>query len=318
MRGARARLKLGLLAGVMATGLAAPAAANLKVVVTIKPLHALVARVMGEIGSPQLLVQGNLSPHTYSLKPSDAARLNASDVFFRMSDAMEPFTARVAKSLPKRVQVVTLQDTPQLVLLERRTDASFEDNGHGNGRGKSHGHSHHHGAIDGHAWLDPVNAKLMADRIAEILGANAPAQAAAFHSNAAQLKADLDALSTELARELAPVAGKPYIVFHDALQYFELRYGLQPAGSIAVSPEVPPSARRLTALRVRVAQGGAACIFAEPQFDTRLVNAVVEGTSARVAIIDPEGSRIEPGPAHYFDLLRNLARDLKACLAPTG
>jgi zinc transport system substrate-binding protein len=171
-----------------------------------------------------------------------------------------------------------------------------------------------------------VNAKPMADRIAEVLSAKVPAQAAVFRANAARLKADLDALSAELARELAPIAGKPYIVFHDALQYFELRFGLKPAGSIAVSPEVPPSARRLSALRARIGQaggqtggqGGAECVFAEPQFDTRLVNTVAEGTSARVGTIDPEGSRIEPGPDHYFVLLRNLARDLKACLAPAG
>jgi zinc transport system substrate-binding protein len=276
---------------------------------------------MGETGSPQLLVQGSLSPHTYALKPSDAVRLNAADVFFRMSDAMEPFTARVVRSLPRRVQVVTLQETPQLTLLERRTGASFEDDGHGNDHGKGrdgHGHNHNHGTVDGHAWLDPMNARLMADRIAEVLGAAAPAEAAAFRANAARLKAELDVLSAELARDLAPVTGRPYIVFHDALQYFELRYGLKTAGSIAVSPEVPPSARRLTALRARISQGGAECVFAEPQFDTRLVTAVVEGTSARIGTIDPEGSRIEPGPDHYFALLRNLARDLKACLAPAG
>jgi len=309
---------------VLSAAFATPAAASLNVVVTIKPLHALVARVMGETGSPQLLVHGNLSAHTYALKPSDAARLNAANVFFRMSEVMEPFTARVVKSLPKGVQVVTLQDTPGLRLLERRTGASFEDNGSASGRGegRGQGHRHEHGAVDGHAWLDPVNAKPMADRIAEVLAAKVPAQAAVFRANAARLKADLDALSAELASELAPIARKPYIVFHDALQYFELRFGLKPAGSIAVSPEVPPSARRLSALRARIGQtggqGGAECVFAEPQFDTRLVNTVAEGTSARVGTIDPEGSRIEPGPDHYFVLLRNLARDLKACLAPAG
>ncbi len=317
-----ARFRLAFVVGVAAALLAAPAAAaDLSVVVTIKPLHALVARVMGESGAPQLLVQGSLSAHTYALKPSDAARLNAADVFFRMSETMEPFTARVTKSLPKRVQIVTLQDTPQLLLLQRRTGASFEGNGRGNGREKGHGsnaRSHDHDVVDGHAWLDPMNAKLMADRIAETLAAKAPAQAAAFHANAARLKSGLDALSAELARELAPIAGKPYIVLHDALQYFELRYDLKPAGSIIVSPEVPPSAWRLTALRARIGQGGAICVFAEPQFDTRLVSAVVEGTSARVGTIDPEGSRIEPGPDHYFTLLRNLAKDLKACLAPAG
>jgi len=326
MRRPGARLGPALLAGVLSAAFATPAAASLNVVVTIKPLHALVARVMGETGSPQLLVHGNLSAHTYALKPSDAARLNAANVFFRMSEVMEPFTARVVKSLPKGVQVVTLQDTPGLRLLERRTGASFEDNGSASGRGegRGQGHRHEHGAVDGHAWLDPVNAKPMADRIAEVLAAKVPAQAAVFRANAARLKADLDALSAELASELAPIARKPYIVFHDALQYFELRFGLKPAGSIAVSPEVPPSARRLSALRARIGQaggkggGGAECVFAEPQFDTRLVNTVAEGTSARVGTIDPEGSRIEPGPDHYFVLLRNLARDLKACLAPAG
>lgn len=315
-----AKLGVALLAGVLAAAFAVPAAASLNVVVTIKPLHALVARVMGETGSPQLLVQGGLSAHTYALKPSDAARLNVADVFFRMSDVMEPFTARIVRSLPKGVQVVTLQDTPSLRLLERRSGASFEDNGQdtNHGRGRGHGHSHDHGAIDGHAWLDPANAKPMTDRIAEALGARAPAQAGVYRANAAQLKSDLDALSAELARELAPVTGKPYIVFHDALQYFELRFGLTPVGSIAVSPEVPPSARRLTALRTRVARGGAVCVFAEPQFDTRLVDALVEGTSVRLGSIDPEGSRIEAGPEHYFVLLRTLARDLKACLAPAG
>jgi zinc transport system substrate-binding protein len=252
-------------------------------------------------------------------------RLNDADLFFRMSDAMEPFTVKIVKSLPRRVQVVTLQETPGLRLLTRRTGAPFEDgdgNGHdhkhGHEQGHEHGHEQGHGATDGHAWLDPMNAKLMADRIAEALAEKSPAQAAVFRANADSLRDELDALNAELARELAPIARKPYIVFHDALQYFELRYGLTPVGSIAVSPEVPPSAKRLSALRRQIAARGAECVFAEAQFDARLVDAVVEGTPARVGTIDPEGSRIEPGPDLYVTLLRNLARDLKACLAPAG
>jgi len=294
--------------------LAARAAADLNVVVTIKPLHALVAQVMA--GAPQLLVGGAASAHTYALKPSDAAKLNRADIFFRMSETMEPFTAKLAKSLPKRVEVVTLQETPALELLARRTGATFEESGYHDGHG--HGHKHAHVAIDGHAWLDPINAKLMADRVAQALGAREPARAVVYRANAERLKAKLDALSAELARELAPVAGKPYVVFHDALQYFERRYGLKAVGSIAMSPEVPPSAKRLSTLRKRVAALGAVCVFAEPQFDTRLVDNLIEGTRAHTGTIDPEGSKIEPGPDLYFTLLRNLAKDLKACLASVG
>jgi zinc transport system substrate-binding protein len=313
-----------LLAGVAVAALGTVPARAVDAVATIKPLHALVARVMAGAGTPHLLVQGALSPHTYALRPSDAARLHAAGIFFRMSDIMEPFTVRVVRALPRRVRVVTLEETPELRLLPRRSGATFAetDHGHGHGHnhkhGNGHGNRHGHAPMDGHAWLDPVNAKIMADRIAQALSVEEPAQAAAFRGNAARLKADLDALHAELAHELAPIAGKPFIVFHDALQYFERRYGLKAVGAIAISPEVPPGARRLSALRRQIIELGAECVFAEPQLDTRRVSAVVEGTGARVGSIDPEGSKIEPGPDHYVALLRALARDLKACLATAG
>ena len=293
-----------------------PASADLNVVVTIKPLHALVSQVMAGAGTPELLVKGSASPHTYALKPSDASRLNQADIFFRMSEAMEPFTAKIAKSLPKQVQVMTLQSTKGLKLYTRRTGATFAD-GHDHGHGDhAHNHSHGHDAMDGHSWLDPVNAKVLVDRVAQVLAAKDPSKAALFNANAAALKTKLDELSDELTRDLAPVAGKPYIVFHDALQYFDRRYKLRVVGSISMSPEVPPSAKRLSTLRKKIATLGAVCVFAEPQFDTRLVNNLAEGTRARIGTIDPEGSRIEPGPDLYFTLLRNLTQDLKSCLAP--
>ena len=302
-----------VIAALMAGSFAVPpAAADLAVVVTIKPLHALVSQVMTGAGTPELLVQGAASPHTYALKPSDASKLNQADVFFRMSDAMEPFTAKVAKSLPKRVQVITLQSTRDLKLYQRRTGATFDDD---RGHSDSQDHDHSHDSTDGHSWLDPVNAKVLADRIAQVLSAKEPANAARFTSNAAALKTKLDELSAELARDLAPVAGKPYIVFHDALQYFERRYKLRVVGSISISPDVPPSAKRLSTLRKKIASLGAVCVFAEPQFDTRLVDNVIEGTRARTGSIDPEGIRIEPSPDLYFTLLRKLTQDLKNCLA---
>jgi zinc transport system substrate-binding protein len=303
-------LLASLLLGFAATS---PATAELKVVVTIKPLHALVAQVMATAGAPELLVKGTASAHTYALKPSDASKLSEADVFFRMSDAMEPFTDKLAKSLPRRVQVVTLQDTRGLKLYARRTSATFDDD-HDHDSGTVHDHGHN--AMDGHAWLDPGNAKMMVDRIAEVLSAKETVNAALFRANAQAFKAKLDQVSSQLAADLAPVADKPYIVFHDALQYFERRYHLHVVGSITVSPEVPPSAKRLSALRRQIAALGAECAFAEPLFETRLIDSVVEGTKARVGTIDPEGARIEPGPDLYFTLLRNLARDLKSCLAP--
>src|SRR5918999_1123523 len=155
--------------------LAAPAHAELQVVVTSKPIHALVASVMSGAGTPALLVDGPASPHTYSMKPSDAQKVHQADVFFRMSEGLEPFTAKLVKSLPSTVRVTTLEDAPGLTLLERRSGGAFQAQGHGGAKGhggkKSHGsekgdeheHTHEHGAESGrhdpHMWLDPGNAK---------------------------------------------------------------------------------------------------------------------------------------------------------------
>ena len=53
---------------------------------------------MGETGTPKLLVGGNASPHTYAMKPSDAKALHAADVFVRVSERLEPFTAKVVRA----------------------------------------------------------------------------------------------------------------------------------------------------------------------------------------------------------------------------
>ena len=86
-------------------------------------------------------------------------------------------------------------------------------------------------------------------------------------------------------------------------------------GSISINPEVPPSGKRLSELRRKIMSLVAVCVFAEPAFDTRLVDNLVEGTSARIGTLDPEGARLEPGPDLYPALMRRLAADLKSCLA---
>jgi len=318
MRRANARLRLAA-GGLLALSATSSAAAEPKVVVTIKPLHALVAQVMAGVGSPALLVKGLASPHTYALRPSEARMLHGADLFVRMSETVEPFTARIVRSLPGTVEVLTLQDAPRLKLLSRRSQPTFERHAHAAAGKGGHGPSHPPSppdAVDGHAWLDPDNAAAMVDRIEQALSAKDPAHAAIFKANASALRTKLEALAVELDRDLEPIADRPYIVFHDAIQYLERRFRLNVVGSISISPEVPASGKRLTELRRKIDALGAVCVFAEPQFDTRLVANLIEGTRARSGTLDPEGGRLEPGPDLYFALMRRLAVDLKGCLAP--
>ena len=158
----------------------------------------------------------------------------------------------------------------------------------------------------------------MIDQIVESLSTRAPALAATYQANASAAKARIDKLTVDLARELAPVANQPYVVFHDAYQYFEKRFNLAVVGSITVNPEIPPSGKRLAGLRAKIAKVGATCVFSEPNFDAKVIATVAEGTAARTGVLDPEGAALTAGPDLYDTLMRNLAGSIRACLQSSG
>ena len=108
--------------------------------------------------------------------------------------------------------------------------------------------------------------------------------------------------------------GRGYVVFHDAYQYFENRFGVSAVGSITVSPEVLPGAERVAELRDKVRNLDATCVFSEPQFEPKLVMTITENTNAGTGVLDPLGASINDGPELYFTLIRNMAKSLKDCL----
>jgi zinc transport system substrate-binding protein len=316
----------GILA--IALGLIAPTAAAAEepdVVASIKPVHSLVAGVMAGVGEPVLLVKGAASPHDYALKPSDAAVLENADLVFWVGEGFE-------RSLADDSRVVELAETDGLVLLPPREGGLWEpeldehteaehvgdDHDESEAEERAEGKYHDHGALDGHVWLDPRNAKLMTAKIANILADRDPDHAATYRANGEALQAKLDALDAELASRLAPVKSAPFIVFHDAYQYFEKRYGLAGVGSITVSPEQPPGARRLQEIQERIAAQGVRCVFREPSFEPALVDAVIAGTPTRSGMLDPEGASLNEGSELYFELLRGIADSLRSCLSASS
>lgn len=296
-----------------------------EVVASIKPIHALVATVMGDLGTPELIVRGAASPHTYSLKPSDAEALERAELVFWTGHGLELFLGDALAALASEATVVELSETPGLELLPVREGGAFAAHEHEDEHGDEHEHEEHaaehegheheeHGETDMHFWLDPENAELMLDAIAAALSEADPANADTYAANAEAGKVELETLRTEIAATLAPVAGKPFIVFHDAYQYFERRFGLTVAGSITVTPDSMPGARRVGELRQKLAEAGVACVFAEPQFEPTIIAAITEGSGAEAGILDPEAAGLEPGPGLYRELLEGLASSLKDCL----
>ncbi|EJC67162.1 ABC-type Zn2+ transport system, periplasmic component/surface adhesin [Rhizobium leguminosarum bv. viciae WSM1455] len=301
-------------------------AADAPVVVTsIKPIHSLVSAIMQGVGEPELIVDGAASPHTYNLKPSNARALQDAKVIFWVGPGLEAFLEKPLQALGRDASIAALDDAPGLVKLPFREGGAFEPHDDGDEHDSAsaapeheHDHAeadHDHGAFDTHLWLDPMNAKAMAAMITTTLVAADPANALTYQGNAKALDDKLDALDTEIKGMVAPVKDKPFIVFHDAYQYFEHRYGIRVAGSITVSPETIPGAERVSEIHRKVGELGATCVFAEPQFEPRLVNVVIEGTRAKSGVLDPEAATLKAGPDLYFNLMRGIANSMKDCLS---
>ena len=332
-----------LLATTILTTSVTLAQADVKVVASIKPVHSLVAAVMQGIDTPYLLVDGAGSPHTYALKPSQARQLQDADLVFWMSHDLEAFLEKPIESIAANATSVQLMESHGLTKLNFREGGAFASHDHDDHDDKDHDdhddhghddkdhddhddHGHDekdhddkdHDGVDPHVWLDPANAKAMIHEIEEALVAADPAHAAAYEANTEALMLKIDSLVAEVDAELEPVKGRGYVVFHDAYQYFEARFGVSAIGSITVSPEVLPGAERVSELQEKVRDLDAACVFSEPQFKPKLVATVTENTNAGTGVLDPLGATIENGPELYFTLIRNMANSLKECLVKSG
>ena len=348
-----------------------------KVVASILPIHSLVASVMDGVGKPTLLLKGNASPHTFSLKPSQARLLSQADAIFWVAHDIEAFLEKPMETLAKKGVSVELGGTKGLTLLKYREGGAWEEEshddhkkGHDDKHAKHDGHDNHekkhgnkhakhddhddhkkghdhkhekhdghdnhekkhgdkhakhddhddhaghaHGEYDMHVWLDPQNARIITLAIAEKLKTIDPANAAIYEANAKRLAERLNTLSEKLKTKLSPIKSAPFFVFHDAYQYFEKRYGLNGVGSITVSPERKPGAKRVRELRAKIKKARVDCVFSEPQFEPAIVRSLVADSNAKSGVLDPLGFGIKPGPNGYFELMEKMANSLARCLA---
>ena len=254
------------------------------VLVTVKPVHSLVAGIMAGMGEPVLLLPAGATPHSYSLRPSDARKLARADLVIRVGPALESFLAKPLANLARRARVITLM-----------RDGGLE--------------------ADPHIWLDPKYARRIVTDVTIAINRVDPDNSARYGANARKLQARIDRLDTALSVVLKPVRNTPFIVFHDGYRHFERRYGLNHVAAIAVSPDRAPGARRLRQIRDIIRTGGAKCVFIEPQFRPSLARALTRNTDVRLATLDPLGENIPPGPDAWFKIMRGLAASLRGCLS---
>ena len=309
-----------------------PAWADVPHVATdIAPVHSLVSRVMQGVGAPDLILPPGSSPHSYSMRASEAAALERAELVVWIGHDLTPWLEGPLESLAGDAISLSLLEVDGTVLHPYRSeegdhhdDADHHDeDGHeeahdddheGHEDHENHAEEHHHGeGWDAHAWLDPVNASLWMGVIAEELAAMDPENAASYRDNAIKGQEELAAVQAELSERLD--GALVYAVYHDAYQYFEQRFGLKPAFTIADSHAVAPGPKRIAELKNEAREIGLSCVFAEPLENTRIVETVIEGLDAQVLTIDPLGWKFALSGQLYLDLMGELAGAFEACNA---
>ena len=277
-----------------------------RVVASFMPVHALAAAVMKDVGEPELLLSPGASAHIYSMKPSDASKLAHADLVFWLGPSMETFLMKPVANLSPKTKVVQLMTAPGLALRPARPPMQDERDAPRVGPGE----------YDPHVWLDPDNAVAMAVAMAEALAAADPENTARYGANLAALAQQIDAVDNEIRETLKPIQHVPFIAYHDAYQYFEGRYGLAVIGIVTPAPDHQPGVARVNILKFFTQNDRVHCVFTEPPFQPKLARMLVEGTKTRLAELDPEGTKLKPGPDAYPALMRGMAKNLVGCLVP--
>lgn len=304
-----------------------------RVITDLPAIHSLTAQVMGDLGTPALLIDKGADAHSFQLRPSQAAMLADGDLVVWMGPEMTPWLERALASLA--------QDTPQLALLAapetylRDFDATATDD-HADHAAEDHAphaqdapaqdhddhaqgehDTHDHGSIDPHAWLDPANARVWLGLIADQLATLDPDNAATYARNADLAQSGIDALDAELTAMLAPLKGRPFVASHDAYGYLIDHYGLSLVGTVALGDASSPGAARLATLRDTVTRTNARCLFPEVQHDPAFLTQLAAEADTRIGgALDPAGTSLDPSPDAYGTLMRQLATTLADCLAP--
>ena len=312
------------------------ARAEVNVVTTIKPLHSLISSVMEGVGKPSLIIEGTNNPHTFVFKPSHAEMIENADIIFWIGEDLEAFMEKPLDSLAKNAKTIAFMDLASIEKLKFREQNIFDDHDdHGHkdddhddhddhdGHDDEHdGHDdhddhaghhdgHNHGEFDAHIWLDPANAKEMVLEISHELSELDPSNKSKYEDNASKTIAALDTLIEEVDNSLSKDIS--YIVFHDAYQYFETRFGVKSAGALTLNPDVLPGAKQIADIQDLINDKGIKCIFSEPQYNPKIIETLGNDMNISTGVMDPLGAYIEAGPSMYSELINEIANSIKNC-----
>ena len=297
------------------------------VVTDIPPVHALVAQVMGDLGTPTLLLEKGADEHDFQLRPSQMQSIADADTVIWIGPELTPWLDR-AMTDSKAVSLALLDakgtQTQAYLASQGEEEEAHDEADHAEHADHADeadhaGHAdeaeHAHDGSDPHAWMNPTNAAIWVDLIAADLSTLDPENAATYAANAANAKTRIATMDAEITAQLSAIKDKKFVTFHAAYGYFTAHYGLGNAAALALGDATTPGAAKLTELQAELKSGAYTCAFPEVQHDPAMLTQLMQGTATKLGQpLDPVGSSLPFGPDAYDTLMRSIANTLSDCL----
>ncbi|MEH0831603.1 metal ABC transporter solute-binding protein, Zn/Mn family [Anaplasma bovis] len=289
---ARIHVILLILAGLIpAAGYTVP-----KVVSTINPIHFLVVAVSNGVLEPVLPSTGTSCVHDCAVKPSDVSKFDRADILFYIDEELEPFVKKLSARSKKKF--VRLSDAVPLLASRSARDS---------GRG--------YDVKDFHIWLSPANAEKIIQTICSTLSDEDPENAHLYRQNTENILKKLDVMTEKITEILAPVKDVPYVVIHDAYQYFDRYFGLNFVAALSSGHTVSTTARALHAAKTAAKAHATKCIFIDNTVGKIGAALVPNDAAHHIYTVDPVGTSIAASENGYFELMMSLAEQFRECLS---
>ncbi len=230
--------------GASQQGAAENAAGKIEVTTTISTLNSFVQGVGGEYVSVRNIVPIGASPETFAPAPQDVASVADAQLLVENGAGLETWLDRLLHDAgaSKLHIVICAQGLPVKNL-------------------------------NPHLWMDPVLAKAYVEKIRDALIAVNPAHSAAYRVNAFRYNHRLDELIAQIRRQInmIPPAQRYMIVYHNAWQYYNDRFGITTLGFVERNPGQEPNPQQIAGLIDLAKQHHVRALFSEPEYSPKIL-----------------------------------------------
>lgn len=246
---------------------------KIRVVATTSTFASLVESVTGDRAEIYFIASPRQDIHYVAPTPKDILKLKKADVFVHGGLDLEMWRDPVIDASGRREFMRggsrSIDLSEGIVLLEVPEGLS-----------RVEGDIHQFG--NPHYWLDPGNAKVMADHLERALSQYFPAEASFFSANASRFKTDLEREMIKWEKRLSPFRGKAVVAYHKTWTYFASRFGLLIAEYLEPKPGIPPTPRHIGELIRTMKEQRVGLIVKETFFEGNTPRKVADAAGARV------------------------------------